>query len=78
MSRPARLAEFQLANKVLGVLQAPTHFLVIPKVRGNLAGLSGAQPSDEGTLGHLLIVAGQVAKQEGLDCGYRVVINDGV
>jgi len=63
---------------LMRVLQAPTHFLVIPKVRGNLAGLSGAQPSDEGTLGHLLIVAGQVANQEGLDSGYRVVINDGV
>ena len=59
------------------VSQAPTHFLVIPKVRGNLAGLSGAQPSDEATLGRLLLVAGQVARQEGLDRGYRVVVNDG-
>ena len=44
-----------------------THFLVIPKARGNLASLSTAKPDDEATLGHLLFVAGQVAKQEGLD-----------
>ena len=60
-----------------GDVYAQTHFLVIPKAKGNLASLSGAKHGDEATLGHLLFVAGQVAKQEGLDRGYRVVINDG-
>lgn len=58
--------------------QAPTHFLVIPKHRDGLSQLSKAQPRHETLLGHLLYVAGQVAKQEGLDGGFRVVINDGV
>ena len=56
---------------------SPTHFLVIPKVRGNLSQLQHAQPEDKAILGHLLWVAGHVAKQEGLSEGYRVCINDG-
>ena len=58
--------------------QAPTHFLVIPKHRDGLSQLSKAQLRHEAVLGHLLFVAGQVAKHEGLDSGFRVVINDGV
>ena len=56
---------------------APTHFLVIPKVRGNLSQLQKAEPEDKAILGHLLWVAGHVAKLEGLNEGYRVCINDG-
>ncbi|KAK9821290.1 hypothetical protein WJX81_000713 [Elliptochloris bilobata] len=57
--------------------QAPVHFLVIPKVRDGLTQLSKATEQQEQLLGHLLIVASKVAKQEGLDQGFRVVINDG-
>jgi len=56
---------------------APVHFLVIPKERGNLLQLSTAKESDEALLGHLLLVAAKTAKQEGLEEGYRVVINNG-
>ena len=56
---------------------APTHILVIPKVRGNLTQLQHAQPEDKALLGHLLFVAKEVAKAEGLSEGYRIVINDG-
>ena len=58
--------------------QAPVHFLVIPKHRDGLSQLSKAAPRQEAALGHLLYVAKEVAKQEGLDGGFRVVINDGV
>jgi len=58
--------------------QAPVHFLVIPKVRGNLSQLSKAKESDVPLLGHLFFVAQQVARQEGIaDSGFRVVVNDG-
>ncbi|XP_058798341.1 adenosine 5'-monophosphoramidase HINT1 [Phymastichus coffea] len=55
--------------------QAPTHFLVIP--RKPIPQLSKACDEDENLLGHLMNVAQKVAKQEGLDNGFRLVINDG-
>mmetsp|Transcript_22019 Transcript_22019/g.64943 ORF Transcript_22019/g.64943 Transcript_22019/m.64943 type:complete len:131 (-) Transcript_22019:319-711(-) len=56
---------------------APTHFLVIPKVRDGLTQLSKAEERHEALLGHLFFVANAVAKQEGLANGFRVVVNDG-
>ncbi|KAH3870094.1 adenosine 5'-monophosphoramidase HINT1-like [Dreissena polymorpha] len=55
--------------------QAPTHFLVIP--RKPIQCLDEAQDEDETLLGHLLLVAKKVAKEQGLDNGYRVVMNNG-
>lgn len=55
--------------------QAPTHFLVIPKIR--IAQLSLATEADEAILGHLMFVGQKVAKQLGLKDGFRVVLNDG-
>ncbi|ERL92461.1 adenosine 5'-monophosphoramidase HINT1 [Dendroctonus ponderosae] len=55
--------------------QAPVHFLVIP--RKPIAQLSKAGDSDEGLLGHLLIVAKKIAATRKLDKGFRIVINDG-
>ncbi len=56
---------------------APSHILVIPKVRGNLSQLQHATVEDKALLGHLLWAAAHVAKLEKLQPGYRVVINDG-
>ena len=57
---------------------AKVHFLVIPKDRKGLTQLCKADETHEAMLGHLMVVAAKVAKQEGLDeTGYRVVINDG-
>lgn len=56
--------------------QAPTHMLVIPKAP--IAQLADAEPQDQQLIGHLLLVAQQVAQQAGLSNGYRVVINTGV
>ncbi len=56
--------------------QAPVHVLVIPKRL--IPRLAEATPGDEALLGHLLLVAAQVAMQLGLDrTGYRVVVNNG-
>ncbi|HCR30441.1 MAG TPA: histidine triad nucleotide-binding protein [Opitutae bacterium] len=55
--------------------QAPTHILVIPKEAipriGEAAEFSGK------LLGHLLLVASQVANKLKLNNGYRIVINNG-
>lgn len=55
--------------------QAPVHVLVIP--RKPLPSLAAADAGDEALLGHLLLAAGTIARQLGLDNGYRVVINTG-
>lgn len=57
--------------------QAPVHVLVIP--RKALRGVSTVEADDAALLGHLLWVAAEVARREGLAAsGYRLVINDGV
>ncbi len=54
--------------------QAPVHFLVIPKVHVE----SLAKLEDQNLLGHLLLVARNLAQKRGLEKGgYRVVINTG-
>ena len=55
--------------------QAPVHILVIPKQP--IPKLADAVDEDRDLLGHLLLVAKQVAQQAGLSNGYRVVINNG-
>ncbi|XP_078445540.1 HIS triad family protein 3 [Wolffia australiana] len=58
--------------------QAPTHIIIIPKVKDGLTGISKAEPRHVEILGHLMYVTKLVALQEGLDQkGYRIVINDG-
>lgn len=55
--------------------QAPTHLLLIPKKP--IARLSEVQAEDKALLGHLLFVVSEIAQQEKIDKGYRVVINTG-
>ena len=55
--------------------QAPTHILVIPKKP--IPKLAEAVEEDKALLGHMLLKVSEIAKQESLDNGYRVVINTG-
>ena len=55
--------------------QAPVHILVIPKQP--IESIDQATPEDAALLGHLLLTIKRVAAQEGLEKGYRVVINTG-
>ena len=55
--------------------QAPVHVLVIPKKE--IPSLAHADDVDSQLLGHLLTVTRLVAKELGLDDGYRTVINSG-
>jgi histidine triad (HIT) family protein len=56
--------------------QAPTHILIIPnKV---IPTVNEVTPEDEATLGHLFVVAVQIARQEGVaENGYRLLVNCG-
>lgn len=53
---------------------APTHILVIP--RKYLVNTLDATEEDKDLLGHILLVAARVAREQGLE-GYRLVINNG-
>lgn len=55
--------------------KAPTHLLVIP--RKPIPRVAESLNEDPALLGHLLQVAAKVAKEAGLENGFRVVINNG-
>ena len=55
--------------------QAPTHILIIPKKV--IPKLSYSTEDDKQILGHLMLVAGKIADQLGLDETFRLVINNG-
>jgi histidine triad (HIT) family protein len=55
--------------------QAPVHLLLVPKKPLDM--LSNAGPEDQALLGHLLLAAGKIARQFGIDGAFRLVINNG-
>ena len=55
--------------------QAPTHLLIIPKKV--IPKLSDSTIEDQEILGHLMLVAGKVAKKLDLDETFRLVVNNG-
>ena len=55
--------------------QAPVHLLIIPKKP--IPRLAEAAHADEPVLGHLLVVAGEIARKLKLENGFRLVVNSG-
>ncbi len=55
--------------------QAPTHILVIPKKP--IVTLADLTSQDEAIVGRCVLVASQVAAEQGLTNGYRLVVNCG-
>lgn len=56
--------------------KAPVHTLIVPKQ--HIESLNAADTQDENLLGHLLLIAQQIARLKGVDdSGYRAVINSG-
>lgn len=55
--------------------QAPVHLLIIPKKP--IPRLAEAKSGDEALLGHLLVVAGELAAKLKLERGFRLVVNTG-
>ena len=54
---------------------APVHVLIIPKKP--IPKLADAEPEDQALLGHLMLTAGQVARQLGVEEGFRLIVNNG-
>jgi histidine triad (HIT) family protein len=56
--------------------QAPKHFLIFPKKE--IRSIATAAVEDKAILGHLLFVAGQIAREQGFsEDGFRLTINTG-
>ncbi len=55
--------------------QAPTHVLVIPKK--HIVGLKEAGGEDAELVGRCHLAAAQIARQRGIENGYRTVLNVG-
>jgi len=55
--------------------QAPTHILIVP--RKPIPSLDDLDEEDADIVGHMHIVARDIAREEGLRDGYRTVINTG-
>jgi len=54
---------------------APVHFMLVPKL--HLATLDDAGDEHAALLGKLLLLAPRLAREQGLDNGFRTVINTG-
>lgn len=54
---------------------APVHFMLVPK--RHLVSLLEAGEGDAALLGKMLLLAPKLAKEQGLDSGFRTVINSG-
>ncbi|MGB1799938.1 MAG: histidine triad nucleotide-binding protein [Gammaproteobacteria bacterium] len=55
--------------------QAPVHILLIPKKP--IVKVADAEPEDQALLGHLLLKAGEIARQQGYGEAFRLVVNNG-
>lgn len=55
--------------------QAPTHILIIPKQ--HIKSAAEIDESNSSVISHIFEVAAKIAKQEGLDDGFRIVNNCG-
>ena len=54
---------------------APVHFLLIPKL--HLASLAEAEEKHEALLGRMLLLAPKLAREQGLQDGFKTAINTG-
>jgi histidine triad (HIT) family protein len=55
--------------------QAPTHILVIPKK--HIRGLKEARTEEAAIIGQCHLAAAEIARQRGIEDGYRTVLNVG-
>jgi histidine triad (HIT) family protein len=54
---------------------APVHFMIIPKQ--HIASLAEVDMRHQQLLGHMLAKAGELARSQGLNDGFRTIINTG-
>ncbi len=53
--------------------QAPTHILLIPKKE--IPSMVDVKEEDKSLLGHLMLKASSIAKEQNLNSGFRLVVN---
>ena len=54
---------------------APIHILIIPKKR--IEKISDSNTEDKELLGHLFLIAGNIARDLGIEDAFRLVVNNG-
>lgn len=54
---------------------ARVHFMIIPRL--HIASLSDAMPEHQAILGKILLLAPRLAKEQGLETGFKTLINTG-
>ena len=55
--------------------QAPVHVLIIPKK--HIESLDAATEEDKELIAHIMLKIPELAKKQGIETGYRVVVNNG-
>ena len=55
--------------------QAPLHLLIIPK--SPIARLADAKVQHQELLGHLMLTAGEIARQHEVEDAFRLIVNNG-
>ena len=55
--------------------KADVHLLIIP--RKHIEGLNHLLPEDQGLISKMMLLLPKIAKQQGLDSGFRTIINTG-
>lgn len=54
---------------------APVHFMLVPKQ--HVASLAEAGPAHQNVLGKIMVLAPRLAKEQGCNDGFRIIINTG-
>lgn len=55
--------------------KASVHILLVP--RKHIATLADAEAMDQALLGHMMLTLPKIAREQGLDSGFRTVLNTG-
>ena len=55
--------------------QAPVHILIIPKK--SITKLVEATNEDQSLLGHLMLIGNKIAKDNGIEDNFRLIVNNG-
>ena len=55
---------------------APIHILIVPNI--HIDSINEISPEEEGLIGHMFVIARQIAEQKGISrSGFRLIINTG-
>merc|ERR1712179_575871 len=78
MAQSLPSSSMKMTSVLHSMMWPPKHLYTSWIPRKRIAMIEEAEDGDAELLGHLLLVAKKVAKEQGLAKGYRLVINNGV